>query len=164
MFILFLSQFFFINSKNTLVKCARLNAQEFFSDSRELSLISSNLYVLYHIHEMMILFLNAASYRFNCMCLQFYFTVEFSSCYSFLTSASLWLSHSLTLLLASVPVCVCLYDDFRYYFSGVIFFFFWNFGKINICSSTSVQWIFVYFFFFNNVSYVYIFFLLSAPI
>lgn len=95
------------------------------------------------------------SYRFNCMCLQFYFS-EFSSCYFFLTSASYG---SLLLLFLYVFV---FYDDF-----GIIFFrgnfFFWNFGKINICSSTSVQWIFVYFFFFffNDVVVVVVFFCLK---
>lgn len=50
------------------------------------------------------------SYRFNCMCLQFYFS-EFSSCYFFLTSASYG---SLLLLFLYVFV---FYDDF-----GIIFF------------------------------------------
>lgn len=67
-----------------------------------------SLYVLYIMHEM-ILLLNASSYRFNCVCLQFYIFQEF---YSFLNICFF-------MALASVSVCVCL---LRRFFGGKFFF------------------------------------------
>ena len=89
----------------------RFNAQEFFLSVS--FFFTAIPYILKHICVVACMrwyYSLMPSYRFNCMCLQFYFS-EFSSCYFFLTSASYG---SLLLLFLYVFV---FYDDF-----GIIFF------------------------------------------
>lgn len=90
-----------------------------------------------------------SSYRFNCMCLQFYSLPYIIYRNSFFLNICFFMSLSFLLL---GLLCVCLYDDSTFACSGVNFFslslgFFWKTLKdINICScTTTVQWIFVYF-------------------
>lgn len=101
----------------------RLSVSFFFAPM--LSLISSTIRSMYVYHAWSDIIPLMPSYRFNCMCLQFLFLYT-SSCYSFLTSASLWLSFCCLLLL----LCICLYDvSYARLFSGVKFYFFF-FEKI----------------------------------